>query len=255
MNLILNGSEAISGNSGVISVRTGLMECDRSYLSGTYLGEDLPEGTYVYLEVSDTGCGMTVETRARLFEAFFTTKLAGRGLGLAAVLGIVRGHRGAVKVYSEAGLGTTFRVLFPASKRAATAPPLIAEERETWRDTGTALVVDDEAVVRELVGELFKGTGFTVLTATDGREAVEVFRANSDQIRFVLLDMTMPHMDGRETFEALQEIRDDVPVILSSGFNEQYARSRFPGKSPAEFIQKPYALNRLLEVVRKVLST
>jgi len=198
---------------------------------------------------------MTAETRTRLFEPFFTTKPTGRGLGLAAVLGIVRGHRGTLRVYSESDRGTTFRVLFPASKRAYEAPRPIAEELEAWHDTGTVLVADDEITIRELARDVLQDVGFTVLTAADGREAVEIYRANADRIRFVLLDMTMPNMDGRETFEALQEIRNDVPVILSSGFNEQYARSRFVGDGPADFIQKPYGLKQLLEVVRKVIST
>ena len=255
MNLILNASEAIGGNRGVVAVRTGLMECDRACLSETHLGENLPEGAYVYLEVEDTGCGMTAETRGRLFEPFFTTKVTGRGLGLAAVIGIVRGHRGAIRVYSEPGRGTTFRVLFPASKRPAEAHLPVAEELEAWHGTGTVLVVDDELTIRELTRDVLERVGFTVLTAADGREAVEIYRANADRIRFVLLDMTMPNMDGRETFEAIQEIRRDVPVILSSGFNEQYSRSRFVGGGPDEFIQKPYGLKQLLEVVRKVIST
>jgi CheY-like chemotaxis protein len=197
---------------------------------------------------------MTAETRGRLFEPFFTTKIAGRGLGLAAVIGIVRGHRGTIKVYSEPGRGTTFRVLFPASKRPAKAHLPVTEELETWHDTGTLLVVDDELTIRELTRDVLERVGFTVLTAVDGLEAVEIYRANADRIRFVLLDMTMPNMDGRETFEAIQEIRRDIPVILSSGFNEQYSRSRFPGSGPAEFIQKPYGLKQLLEIVRKVVS-
>jgi PAS domain S-box-containing protein len=254
MNLILNGSEAIGGNCGVVAVRTGLMKCDRAYLSETHLGENLPEGAYVYLEVEDTGCGMTAETRGRLFEPFFTTKVTGRGLGLAAVIGIVRGHRGTIRVYSEPGRGTMFRVLFPASKRLVKAPRPVAEELEAWHDTGTVLVVDDELTIRELTRDVLECVGFTVLTAVDGLEAVEVYRANADRIRFVLLDMTMPNMDGRETFEAIQEIRRDVPVILSSGFNEQYSRSRFAGGGPAEFIQKPYGLKQLLEVARRVVS-
>ncbi len=255
MNLILNASDAIAANCGVIAVRTGLAECDRSYLSETLLDENLLEGAYVYLEVEDTGCGMTAETRTRLFEPFFTTKPTGRGLGLAAVLGIVRGHRGTLRVDSEPDRGTTFRVLFPASKRAYETPRPIAEESDAWRDTGIALVADDEITIRELARDVLQDVGFTVLTAADGREAVEIYRANADRIRFVLLDMTMPNMDGRETFEALQEIRNDVPVILSSGFNEQYTRSRFVGDGPADFIQKPYGLRQLLDVVRRVIST
>ena len=255
MNLVINASEAIGERSGLISIATGAMHCDHTYLSETYLDEDLPEGLYVYVEVSDNGTGMTEETRARLFEPFFTTKFTGRGLGLAAVLGIVRGHKGALKVYSEPGRGTTFKALFPATEMPSAALENSRGPATEWRGSGTVLLIDDEETVRGLVRRMLERMGFTVLTAADGREALELFRANTAQIRLMVLDMTMPHMDGEETFRELRRIRDDLIIILSSGYNEQTATSRFAGKGLAAFIQKPYRFEELRAVVRKALAS
>jgi PAS domain S-box-containing protein len=254
MNLIINASEAIGERSGVIAVTTGAMHCDRAYLSEAYLDEGLVEGLYVFLEVADTGCGMSEETRARIFDPFFTTKFTGRGLGLSAVLGIVRGHRGAVKVYSEWGKGTTFKVAFPATNLAVVTDRKGKPPEPAWRGSGTVLIVDDEETVRGLARHMLARMGFTVLTAADGREGVEVFRSAADQIRLVLLDMTMPRLDGEETFREMRRIRSDVKAILSSGYNEQSATNRFAGKGLAGFIQKPYRYEELMAIVRAVLG-
>lgn len=254
MNLIINASEAIGDSSGVIAISTGAMHCDRAYLADTCLDEQLPEGLYVYLEVADTGCGMSEETRAKVFDPFFTTKFTGRGLGLSAVMGIVRGHRGAIKCYSELGKGTTFKVLFPASPALARAPDPVAAGDDGWRGQGTVLVVDDEESIRALAREMFVQMGFDVLMAEDGRRAVELFRGDPGKIRLVLLDMTMPHLDGEETFRELRRLRGNIPTILTSGYNEQTATSRFAGKGLAGFIQKPYRFEDLRTVVRKVLG-
>jgi PAS domain S-box-containing protein len=255
MNLIVNASEAIGERSGVIAVSTGTMECDRAYLAGSYLDENLPEGTYVYLEVADTGVGMDEATRVRIFEPFFTTKFTGRGLGLAAVLGIVRGHRGAIKVYTEPGRGTTFKVLFPTvigSVSPAAAP--LAGSASGWRGSGVILIVDDEEAVRVLARSMLTRVGFTVLTAADGRQGVETFRAVAEDVRLVLLDMTMPHMDGEEAFREMRRIRPDARVVLTSGYNEQDATTRFAGKGLAGFLQKPFRFETLLTVLRKALG-
>lgn len=254
MNLIINASEAIGNRSGVISISTGAMECDRQYLTSTHLDESLPEGCYVYLEVTDTGSGMDAETQARIFDPFFTTKFTGRGLGLAAVLGIVRGHRGAIKVYSEPGRGTTFKILFPAIDLP---PETIHPERfpgEHWCGTGTVLLVDDEETVRTLGKRMLERLGFDVLVACDGREALNLFAAHGEEIVCVILDLTMPHMDGEETFRELRRIRPNVRVVMSSGYNEQEIVQRFAGKSLAGFIQKPYQLARLAATLRNILE-
>ena len=254
MNLITNASDAIGDRSGLIGVRTGAQYCDRDYLCETYLDDDLVPGLYVYLEVSDTGCGMTREQEEKIFDPFFTTKFTGRGLGLAAVLGIVRGHSGAIKVYSEPGKGTTFKVLFPIADEAAECVDPEAEVRGEWQGAGTVLLVDDEDTVRALGRKMLERMGFSVLAAADGLEGVEVFREHCDDIRFVLLDMTMPHMGGEEAFREMHRIRDDVPVILSSGYNEQDAVSHFAGKGLAGFIQKPYGSVDLKAALRQVLG-
>ena len=254
MNLILNASEAIGEKSGVIAVTTGAMECDTAYLRECFLGENLTPGLYVYLEVADTGCGMDPKTIQRVFEPFFSTKFTGRGLGLTAVFGIVRGHRGALRVESEIGRGTRFRFLLPASELGAVRKDSDPEPEE-WKGSGTVLVVDDEETVRALGKRMIERSGFTALTATDGLHAVDVFRKNADKIVCVVLDMTMPHMDGVETFHELKKIRDDVVVILSSGYDEQEVSRRFAGAGIAGFVEKPYTRATLCNAIRRVLDS
>jgi CheY-like chemotaxis protein len=254
MNLIINASEAIGDRSGIITVRTEAVHCTREYLSQAYLDENLPEGQYVCLEVIDTGCGMSETTRARVFDPFFTTKFTGRGLGLAAVLGIVRGHRGAIQVQSRLGHGTTFRALLPASVKRSPGEALVRRSSPAWKGKGVILVVDDEETVRNLARRMLEKVGFTVLTANDGQEGVEVFEANVQEVRAVLLDVTMPRMDGREAFHRLQGIRPGVPVIVSSGFNEQDATHHIEGRGLVGFVQKPYVMEELLQVLRHALE-
>jgi two-component system, cell cycle sensor histidine kinase and response regulator CckA len=253
MNLVINASEAIGNRSGVISISTGAMDCDRAYLTSVLLNDPLSDGLYVYVEIADTGAGMDEATRARMFEPFFTTKFTGRGLGLAAVLGIVRGHRGAIKVYSEKGQGTTFKILLPAALGVAEeverspGPPLV-------RGQGTILFVDDEETVRALGKRALEKLGYGVLLATNGREALDLFEAHRQEIAAVILDLTMPHMDGEETFRELRRIDAGVRVVLSSGYNEQDVTQRFVGKGLAGFIQKPYPITTLSETLRAVLG-
>ena len=247
MNLILNASEAVGETSGVVTVSTGMIEADRSYLAQTYLDENLPEGHYVSLEVADTGCGMDEQTQQKIFDPFFTTKFTGRGLGLAAVLGIVRGHGGALKIYSEPRRGTTFKILFPASRRPAKESLDASATAREWRGSGVILVVDDEETVRIATKRMLETIGYTVLTAPDGRAALEIFRSRVDEIVLVLLDLTMPRLGGEETYRELRRIRPDARVLLSSGYNEQEITSRFAGKGLAGFIQKPYGVCGLSE--------
>ncbi|MFZ5585948.1 MAG: PAS domain-containing hybrid sensor histidine kinase/response regulator [Thermodesulfobacteriota bacterium] len=256
MNLITNASEAIGGKSGVVSLSTGVTEVDRNYLQGTFVDDELAVGYYAFLEVSDTGCGMDAETRVKIFDPFFTTKFTGRGLGLSAVLGIVRGHKGAVKVYSEPGRGTSIKVLLPVSSKQA-LPQDEAQtgaELETAAPGGLVLVVDDEESVRSVTKMMLERGGYQVITAADGREGVDVFRQRQHEIRLVMLDMTMPHLNGEEAFTEIRRINDRVPVMLASGYNEQDATTRFAGKGLAGFIQKPFRLQRLLEKVALALA-
>ena len=226
----------------------------RNYLRGTLMDTDLPEGDYVFLEVSDSGCGMSAETKAKIFDPFFTTKFTGRGLGLAAVLGIVRGHKGAMKVYSEVGRGTTFKLLFPAAagdSETAVARPTGGME---WQGKGTVLVVDDEETMRSTVARMMRLIGLDPVLAGDGREAVEVFRADPARFALVLLDLTMPHMDGEQTFTELRRLSPDVRVVLMSGFNAHEALVRFNGKGLASFLQKPFTISSLSATMQEVLE-
>ncbi len=254
MNLITNASEAIDARSGLISIGTGLMDCTAEYLQSTYIDADLTPGSYVYMEVSDTGHGMDEETLHRIFDPFYTTKFTGRGLGLAAVLGIVRGHNGAVKVYSEVNRGTTFKILFPVDGEEETEQTETEAASGSWTGSGTVLLADDEETVRILTKKMLERLGFSVLVAADGRDAVDRFREHTDDIAAVLLDMTMPHMGGEEAFREIKQIRADIPVVLSSGFTEQEAMDRFHGKGLAGFIQKPYRLRDLSAALQTALG-
>ena len=254
MNLVINASEAIGDQSGVIAVSTGLTRVDRAYLGGTMLAPELPEGDYVFLEISDNGCGMNAATQARIFDPFFTTKFTGRGLGLAAVLGIVRGHKGALKFDSEPGRGTTFKLLFPAAGGPGETAVEMPAAPSQWQGRGTVLVVDDEETVRSTVARMLRPTGLESVLVSDGLEAVEVFRADPGRFVLVLLDLTMPRMDGEETFAELRRLRADVRVVLMSGYNQQEALVRFPGKVLASFLQKPFDIAELRAVLQSVLG-
>jgi PAS domain S-box-containing protein len=251
MNLVINASEAIADKSGVIAITTGCMDCDKSYLKDVWLDENITEGLYVYLEIADSGCGMDKDTLAKLFDPFFTTKFTGRGLGMAAVLGIVRGHKGAIKVYSELNKGTSFKILLPASGKPAEIFNG-ASHHDDWQGSGTVLLVDDEETVRGVGTEMLKEFGFQALTANDGREAVEIFK-NTPGISFVILDLTMPHMDGEQCFRELRQLNPDVKVIMSSGYNEQEVTQKFVGKGLAGFVQKPYKLSVLKEAIKAIV--
>jgi nitrogen-specific signal transduction histidine kinase len=260
MSLITNAAEAIGEGTGVVTLSTGVEDFDGSYLKRSLIEEKPLPGRFVYLEVSDTGCGMDDTTLKRLFDPFFTTKFTGRGLGMAAVHGIVRGHKGAIIVGSEAGRGTTVRVLFPAANAvevvaapeaetaargcAAEAPPL----------PKTVLVVDDEESVRNVCKAMVEHFDFRVFTAADGEDALRVFRERAGDIDCVILDLTMPHMDGLTAFRELRRIRPDVRVILSSGYDEQEATRHFTGQGLAGFIQKPYRIHDLQKALGSALD-
>jgi PAS domain S-box-containing protein len=251
MNLVINASEAIGTNVGAITVTTDSMECDRSYLQEMWLDERLADGLYVTLEVADTGCGMARETVAKVFDPFFTTKFTGRGLGLAAVQGIVRGHKGTIKISSEPGAGSTFKVLLPASKKPAAEVLEASRPKDHWRGSGTALLVDDEATVRMVGSEMLRELGFDVITANDGVDAVQVFKTRRE-FSFVLLDLMMPRLDGEQTFRELRKIDPKVNVILSSGYDEQDIADRFVGQGLSGFVQKPYRLSTLMDAIKKL---
>lgn len=255
MNLITNASDALGDNPGAISIATGIAECDSAYLRDAYFGADIAPGYYVFVEVADSGCGMEPGQVKQIFEPFFTTKTTGRGLGLSAVMGIVRKHRGAVHILSSPGKGTTFRVLFPVSKEPCSVTIRQPEFISLKNGNGSILVIDDEETVRVLAKRVLSAAGYEVLTACDGAEGFAIFNAHKDRVRAVLLDLIMPNMSGDEMLEQLLQLRMDIPVILSSGYSEKEARARMKGNGEfSAFLQKPYRGAELLAAVNDLLG-
>ncbi len=252
MNLVLNAAEAIGDRPGQILIQAQARSVDAAVIEQSRL--DIPAGTYVCLEVQDTGPGMDEATKSRIFEPFFTTKFTGRGLGLAAVHGIVRAHKGAVLVYSHPGNGARFTVLLPAADSGPSQKAEITARVQDLYGQGTILVVDDEEAVRMVAKASLERFGYRVLLARNGIEAVEIFEQIPDQISVVLLDLTMPLMSGEETFRRLRAIRADAPVLLSSGYNQIEVIKRFAGQGLAGFVGKPYSASTLVAKVKSVCN-
>jgi CheY-like chemotaxis protein len=258
MNLIVNAYESIGPGAGTICVRTGAVDVTRDYLAQAHAEEDLPGGQYVFLEVQDTGCGMDEQTRERIFDPFFTTKFIGRGLGLAAVLGILRGHRGAIHVTSSPGQGSTFQVLLPPAKVNPlpdhTQKQPAHDDIRQWKGQGTVLVIDDEKSFLNIASIVLRRSGFEVVPAETGQAALDYFRENYHQVVAVLLDMSMPGMSGEETFTGLKQIDPQAKIFLCSGFGESDAVKRFSGEGLAGFLQKPFQIDTLLMTLRKAID-
>jgi nitrogen-specific signal transduction histidine kinase/CheY-like chemotaxis protein len=255
MNLVLNGVEAIGADrSGSLTVGTGVRELSEADgLSDEITAGGLAPGSYVWLEVADTGEGMDEETRKKVFEPFFTTKFLGRGLGLAAVSGIVRRHEGGIRVTSAPGKGSCFTVLFPAVERVAAGASITETDRAT-EGSGTILVVDDEDLVRAMVKRTLERYGYVVLEADSGVCAVEVLEGHTGDIAAVVLDLSMPGLSGEETLPELRRLRPSVKVLLSSGYAEDEAMRLFQGQQISGFIQKPYTASALAEKISRVIG-
>jgi signal transduction histidine kinase len=254
MNLLTNAAESFGEGSGVITIRTRPRQLDGSFLGLMPADVPLSDERGVCLEVADTGCGMDAATQARIFDPFFTTKFTGRGLGLAAVQGIVRSHGGSIQVESQPGQGTTFRIWFPCQAGQVPAALAGSAARLGGHGAGAVLVVDDEASVRGVAGHCLQRAGFQPLPVEDGAAAVEMFRQRSDQIVAVLLDLTMPHMSGDEVYQELRRLRAHLPIVLMSGYTEQEAASRLDFDGPTEFLQKPFRPADLVEAIRRVMK-
>jgi two-component system, cell cycle sensor histidine kinase and response regulator CckA len=254
MNLVLNAAEAIGEKAGRITIRTQSRQFDAAELNRRFLSAPLTAGPYVLIEVADTGSGMTRETMARIFEPFFTTKFTGHGLGLAAVMGIVRSHGGGISVASEPGKGSVFSIVFPSAVGSTPSIPVSKTLPPFARVAGLALVVDDEEHVRNLVMKILTMLGFSVITAVDGLDALEKFRGESERLSVVLLDLTMPRMDGEQAFLEMNRINAGVPVILMSGFSEKLTLDRFATTKPAGFLAKPFDLKTVQSRVLAVVS-
>ena len=255
MNLVINGSEAIpTGQGGSVFVRTAVRQITQQ--DAEHLAKNkIQPGAYLMIEVKDTGSGMDEATKSKIFDPFFTTKFTGRGLGLAAALGIVKGHRGVLRVYSTPGHGSTFTIWLPVTAEQILAPAQATRQEISDPENAIILVIDDDAIVRQVAERSLTSLGYQVLLAESGEAGARIFRENSDTISLVILDLTMPGMGGEETLKQLKSIRAEVPVFLSSGFDEMEATRRFGENDLAGFLQKPYTPQRLLTRVQAALTS
>jgi two-component system, cell cycle sensor histidine kinase and response regulator CckA len=257
MNLILNAVEATGEKPGVVRVITGVREVAPGDRVGHFRPDPPTPGSYVSVEVMDDGCGMSDAVKAQIFDPFFTTKFTGRGLGLAAALGIVRGHRGCIGVESSEGQGSCFTVLLPAQGNNGPQRGLDSElllQPLSQSAAGTILIIDDEDVVRRAARATLEHFGYSVFEASDGRDGTDLFSRLHDRISAVLLDLTMPRMDGHEVWRYIRRVRPDMKIIVSSGFDEAEAMRQFTETSGLEFIQKPYTATALVRKIRGALD-
>ena len=255
MSVLTNASEAIGDDDGTITVTTGTIKTSPDHLKDWYVAGELPQKLCVYIDIRDTGSGMKPETIPKIFDPFFTTKFTGRGLGLAALLGIVRAHNGAVAVKSHLGEGTHVRLLLPSLRAQESESSAPTPADLDWKCTGTVLVVDDEEDVRIASQLILEEIGLTVLTAKDGFVGLEAYKQGKNEITLVLLDLTMPRMNGEQLFKEIRKINQKVPILLSSGYNEEEASKRFQGVGIYGFIQKPYQIDALIEKVRQTIES
>jgi two-component system, cell cycle sensor histidine kinase and response regulator CckA len=256
MNLVINGGEAIGDHPGTLTVRIRTEHFVERREQPRTEGFPITAGDYARLDVSDTGAGMDDETRNRIFEPFFTTKFLGRGLGLSAALGIVRGHRGAIGVRSEPSRGTTFTVLLPAPRqphRPERTSGHVRVEQE-YRGSGTILVADDEEAVRSLVASVLEGSGYDIELARDGSEAVDKLRSLGPAVRLILLDLTMPILGGAEAATELRRLAPDIPIIAMSGYGDIEVMQRFGKVGVDEFLAKPFTPDQVAEKIQDVLE-
>ena len=257
LNLLTNAAEAIGEHGrGEVVIKTGAETLDASRVEELFAGQELEPGEYVRLEVADTGSGMSPETLSKIFDPFFTTKFAGRGLGLAALGGIVRRHRGGIRIFSQLGEGTVFTLLFPASHpRLSVATGDDAPEALDVRLGGmTVLVVDDEEGLRLLVADALQMEGATVLQAIDGEDGIEQFNQHRQELDAVVLDLTMPKLSGEEVFRQIKAVRPEVPVVLCSGYTQEDVAKQFIGVKLDGFVEKPFTPSQLIEALRNALS-
>jgi two-component system cell cycle sensor histidine kinase/response regulator CckA len=253
MNLVINAVESLGADGGRVAVSTGVLHASRAMLDAAILGHERNAGTYVFLEVSDTGCGIQPDHMRRIFEPFFSTKFTGRGLGLAAVLGIVRSHDGSLSVSSDPGTGTTFRILLPPSTQPA-ADRIEEPGSPFVSSAGTILVIDDERFVREAAVSILGKSGCTIESASGGQEGISIFEGNPDRYDVVLLDLTMPGMHGVEVLTHIRAIRPKQPVIVMSGFTADEAAHRFDDEVPDAFLEKPFRAAKLLSIIDEFVS-
>lgn len=252
MNLIINAAEAIGEAQGEVCVSLSKAEIKAGEPVRDHLGTAIPAGIYLCLDVSDNGCGMAEETRRRIFEPFFTTKFTGRGLGMSAVLGILKAHNGALQLFSQLGEGSTFKAYLPVQSDATVVEESPQEVvPAVWRGSGTILLVEDEEQITLIAKTMLQALGFAVIGAANGREALELYRENVADISLVVTDIGMPVMDGYELFRELKKLNPELPIVISSGFGDSVVTSRLPREEIAGLVSKPYNFEQLREVLRK----
>ncbi len=255
MNLIINASEAIGEEQGNVHVSLTKRAVIAGQAESDHLGNIIMPGTYVCIEVADSGCGMDDETKQRIFEPFYTTKFSGRGLGMSAVLGIITAHKGALQLASQPGQGSTFKLYLPVQtveplgesslQQASSAP---------WTGGGTILLVEDEEQVVLIARTMLQALGFTIIEACNGREALELYQKNAAEITLVVTDMGMPVMDGYALFRELKMLNPKLPIIISSGYGETVVTSRIPREEIAGLVSKPYSFDNLRDVLKSVVE-
>ena len=259
LSLVRNASEAIGAEGGSVTLSTGVQQFDRASLDASRLEETIPEGRYVWMEVSDTGCGMDEMTQYKIFDPFFSTKFTGRGLGMSAALGIMRAHKGAILLESSPGAGTKVRLLFPIARveqEMMRALPGVTRNSAVMENGARdlILIVDDEQMIRTLSAAILDALGFDTLVAQDGGEALEIFRREGSRIVLVLLDQSMPFMDGVTVFTQMRRILPEVKVLLASGYSAGEVSARFEGLGLNGFIQKPFNVKHLSDEIQRVLQ-
>ena len=250
LNLVLNGAEAIGDKEGEVFIRVRVRDVPEGELGRMYPGFSLQARQYTEIIVSDTGSGMDEKTLQQIFDPFFTTKFLGRGLGLAAALGIVRAHGGGISVQSTPGRGSTFSVLLPAEQDRPESPMTVADSlTESARGEGLVLVIDDEVGIRSLLQHALEELGYTVLTAEHGAQGLELFERSADEIVLVLIDIVMPVLDGAETAIRIREQNSEVPILITSGIGDDDALHRFEDVRISGFVPKPFAPEQLAQAI------
>ncbi|MCY3412178.1 MAG: PAS domain S-box protein [Candidatus Heimdallarchaeota archaeon] len=251
LNLVSNASESITHNQGVIIISLSKLKFNSGEAMKTFQIE-LKPGEYLLLEVQDNGAGIEQDIIERIFDPFYSTKFTGRGLGLAVVQGIIKGHSGAIKVSSEINKGTTFKVLIPVGENLKKVEK--EEQVVTLNQRGRILICDDEKIVREVAANMLSDLGFEILYAIDGQHAVEMYDAHSHEIDLILLDLTMPKLSGEQVFKHIRKHDPHVKIIISSGFNEKEVVNRFSGKQFSAFLQKPYGYKDLIYLINQLMN-
>jgi CheY-like chemotaxis protein len=253
MNLITNAGDSIGNNKGTITISTYSLDFDEAAKKEMSLSDSIPPGQYACIQVKDDGSGMDEVTQQKIFDPFFTTKQSGRGLGLSAVLGIVKGHGGSISIASEPGIGTSIKILLPVSSTSPLSPG-IQTQADNWSGEGKVLFADDEPEIRELAKAFLSKFGFQVIEACDGLEAIELFHQHKAELRIAILDVMMPGKTGLEVYDVISATSPEMPVIISTGYNENETIQRVANQEKTAFLKKPYAAKTLQDLVSKMLN-